>query len=276
MPFTFAQVLLNQWVFGSVMCPIVLFQQVLTVSLSIYTMVAIGIDRFYAIKSPLKNRVNQNNNKGKLTILTVWFIAVSLASIQLFVARIIPSVPINNNKLMNNNNTSQHLNESSISSILIIKKSNEITYTCNENWSEDFRKTYTVFNFFAVYLIPVVMLIYTYARIAFILKKSTPPGNSDASRDLNYNKSKNKVIKMLIVLVCAFTLCWLPLHMFTLINDFTQWLDMFNPKTVTLFYYVSHWLAMANCTINPFIYGYSNKKFRVDIKFKFKLKFLLN
>ena len=137
MPFTFAQVLLNQWVFGSVMCPIVLFQQVLTVSLSIYTMVAIGIDRFYAIKSPLKNRVNQNNNKGKLTILTVWFIAVSLASIQLFVARIIPSVPINNNKLMNNN-TSQHLNESSISSILIIKKSIEITYTCNENWSEDF------------------------------------------------------------------------------------------------------------------------------------------
>jgi hypothetical protein len=36
---------------------------------------------------------------------------------------------------------------------------------------------------------------------------------------------------------------------------------------------VSHWLAMANCTINPFIYGYSNKKFRVNIKFKFKLKF---
>jgi len=63
MPFTFAQVLLHQWykrlllffgfclfcflkrVFGAIMCPIVLFQQVFSVSLSIYTMVAIGIDR---------------------------------------------------------------------------------------------------------------------------------------------------------------------------------------------------------------------------------------
>ena len=66
MPFTFAQALLKRWIFGAIMCPIgkrprclyfpfflfkpfsasqVLFKQVLTVSLSIYTMVAIGIDR---------------------------------------------------------------------------------------------------------------------------------------------------------------------------------------------------------------------------------------
>ena len=45
MPFTFAQALLKQWIFGDILCPIVLFKQVLAVSLSIYTMVAIGIDR---------------------------------------------------------------------------------------------------------------------------------------------------------------------------------------------------------------------------------------
>jgi len=54
-------------------------------------MVAIGIDRYYAIKCPLKNRVT--HKKGKLTIMLVWLIAVSLASVQLFVARVIPSVP---------------------------------------------------------------------------------------------------------------------------------------------------------------------------------------
>jgi hypothetical protein len=46
MPFTFAQALLKKWIFGDIMCPIVLFKQVLAVSLSIYTLVAIGIDRF--------------------------------------------------------------------------------------------------------------------------------------------------------------------------------------------------------------------------------------
>lgn len=146
--------------------------------------------------------------------------------------------------------------QNSNDSTLIKKTIPDVTYTCNEIWGEeDFRRVYTLFNFFAIYLIPVGMLIYTYARIAFILKKSTPPGNSNASRDMNYNKSKNKVIKMLIILVCAFTLCWLPLHMFTLINDFTHWFESVNPDTLILFYYVSHWLAMANCSINPFIYG---------------------
>ena len=46
MPFTFAQALLKKWIFGNIMCPIVLFKQVLAVSLSIYTLVAIGIDRY--------------------------------------------------------------------------------------------------------------------------------------------------------------------------------------------------------------------------------------
>lgn len=46
MPFTFAQALLKKWIFGNVMCPIVLFKQVLAVSLSINTLVAIGIDRY--------------------------------------------------------------------------------------------------------------------------------------------------------------------------------------------------------------------------------------
>ncbi len=70
-------------------------------------MVAIGIDRYYAIKCPLKNRVT--HKKGKLTIMLVWLIAVSLASIQLFVARVIPSIPeesasqISNHNLINSN-----------------------------------------------------------------------------------------------------------------------------------------------------------------------------
>jgi hypothetical protein len=68
---------------------------------------------------------------------------------------------------------------------------------------------------------------------------------------------------MLILLVCVFTICWLPLHAFTLIKDFTKWLDDM-PEALWLFY-GAHWLAMANCTINPIIYGYSSKNFRVSI-----------
>ena len=46
MPFSFVTALLKRWIFGEILCPIVLFKQVFAVSLSIYTMVAIGIDRY--------------------------------------------------------------------------------------------------------------------------------------------------------------------------------------------------------------------------------------
>lgn len=249
MPFSFAQVIMNKWVFGEIMCPIVLFQQVLAVSLSIYTMVAIGIDRYYAIKSPLKNRATRH--KAKLTILIVWILSIALASVQLFVARV-------------QENTTQFVtfdNDTNSSSIVTSVSDK----TCNENWSETDRKTYTIFNLFAVYLIPVAILGYTYTCIGYIVKHATHPGNSDTVRDLNYNKSKSKVVKMLIVLVCVFTLCWLPLHMFTILADFTDLFTHFNVSTISFWYYISHWLAMANCTMNPIIYGYSNKAFRSDV-----------
>ena len=45
MPFTFTKVMLGKWIFGSCMCPIVLFMQVTSIAVSIYTNMAIGIDR---------------------------------------------------------------------------------------------------------------------------------------------------------------------------------------------------------------------------------------
>lgn len=104
-------------------------------------MVAIGIDRYYAIKCPLKNRVT--HKKGKISIIIVWLISISLASVQLFVARTqefetyAPQNWTYSNRSANN-----------------VKK-----YTCNEVWdSIEKQQTYTLFNFFAVYLIPVFIL----------------------------------------------------------------------------------------------------------------------
>ena len=45
MPFTFTKVMLGRWIFAPFLCPAVLFMQVVSVTASIYTNVAIGIDR---------------------------------------------------------------------------------------------------------------------------------------------------------------------------------------------------------------------------------------
>jgi hypothetical protein len=121
--------------------------------------------RYYAIKSPLKNRVT--HNKGKFAIIIVWIISVSLASVQLFVARIQEMPDEDTSPLSastpayagNFSSSSPPLNDSSTmvgraSKLVSVKK-----YACNENWESHHRQqTYTLFNFFAVYLIPVFIL----------------------------------------------------------------------------------------------------------------------
>lgn len=145
-------------------------------------MVAIGIDRYFAIKCPLKNRVN--HKKGKLAILLVWVISIGLASVQLFVARMqedkesdsIDATLINQSTTTLSNLSKSFLNSSQTQVVPNQQQSFQISssapdieisqkeidskkYTCNEEWNTiGKQQTYTLFNFFAVYLIPVFIL----------------------------------------------------------------------------------------------------------------------
>ena len=109
-------------------------------------MVIIGIDRYYAIKSPLRNRASNKSKKEKLAILFVWILSITLGSVQLFVARMEELQNFSSSTLNNDSN-------------LTISQRVVKQYTCNEVWdSIEKQQTYTLFNFFAVYLIPVFIL----------------------------------------------------------------------------------------------------------------------
>ena len=77
-----------------------------------------------------------------------------------------------------------------------------------------------------------------------------------------------QVIKMLIVVVTLFAICWLPLHAFILLIDFRP--DLTDYQTVSqkhffvIVYSAVHWLAMSNSFVNPIIYGFLHDSFRVS------------
>lgn len=113
-------------------------------------MVVIGIDRYYAIKSPLRNRASNKTKKEKIAILFVWIISIGLGSVQLFVAKMEELPDYYNNSPTNNE---------SLSNFTTVLITTNKRYTCNEVWdSIEKQQTYTLFNFFAVYLIPVFIL----------------------------------------------------------------------------------------------------------------------
>jgi len=76
---------------------------------------------------------------------------------------------------------------------------------------------------------------------------------------------------MLTVMVVLFAVCWLPLHVFTIVVDFLPSLrseDHAEADGIVIAVYTTvHWLAMSNSFVNPIIYGFLNDNFRVAFIF---------
>lgn len=235
-PFTFTVVILGTWIFTKPMCPIVLFLQLFSVTMSVSTNMAIGIDRLIAVTNPLKSRIT--TSKTHYTIASIWLIAVSIASVQFFVAKANVHGIGDNAKM-----------------------------ECAETWSEpEHRMAYSWVVMLLTCIVPLVMLIITYSIVGNVLWRRTAPGNADETRDQLAIRAKIKVVKMLATIVVLFGICWLPIHIFILVLDFNPSLEKEYRRALTILYIIIHWLAMANSFMNPIIYGFMNDNFRADLK----------
>jgi hypothetical protein len=99
---------------------------------------------------------------------------------------------------------------------------------------------------------------------SFCLQKylnKTPDGSFGESTFL-------QIIKMLVIIVVLFALCWLPLQTFLLLYYFVPGFDSYRTdeerKVYALSYFACHWLASANSMVNPFVYCFMSDNFRVS------------
>lgn len=175
MPFTFADVILGRWMFPEVLCPIVLFVQIFSVGASVFTNMAIGIDRFLAVTFPLRSRLT--HARAKYVIIAIWICALLLGSVMFFVGRAKDMPEYGNG-----------------------------TQKCFENWpGAEARRIFTIFIFVVTYLVPLLILSITYSIVGILLWKRTAPGNKDHIRDMHRLRSKIKVrnISVLITFVIS-------------------------------------------------------------------------
>ncbi|XP_059816632.1 substance-P receptor-like, partial [Hypanus sabinus] len=108
-----------------------------------------------------------------------------------------------------------------------------------------------------VYFMPLIVMGFTYTVVGRTLWASEIPGDS-SDRYREQLNSKRKVVKMMIVVVTTFAVCWLPFHIYFLLSLFHP--DIYLEKYIQQVYLAIFWLAMSSTMYNPIIYCCLNER----------------
>ncbi|XP_020897054.1 allatostatin-A receptor-like [Exaiptasia diaphana] len=231
----------SQWfggVLGNLTCKAVHFTIGLSIAASISTLIVISLDRFFAIVYPFRR--SSVIKKIPITITTTWVTSALLLSPYLYIYKV---------QLKGGYMCMVSIGDNSMKSLGI----------------------YHAITFGVLYIIPLTLIAAFYFAVCRKLWLRKIPGNPSAMNLRSANKSKKRTIKMLIIIVVVFALCWLPAHVMHIIIFFNY--DAFKkfPQYASLLaFFFSH----ANSAINPLLYITLNKNFMhafIDITEKLQL-----
>nr|XP_060643361.1 neuropeptide FF receptor 1-like [Anolis sagrei ordinatus] len=223
--------------------------QGMSVSASVFTLVAIAMDRFHCIILPFRERLSLP--KAMIVIIAVWLLAIAIMCPSAFML------------------TVTHI-EDHFMVLSDDKNSTFPLYACYEAWSdESMRKLYTTILFIHIYLVPLMLIILMYGRVCLKLCGSTT--NPLCTARVN-GKKRIKAVKMFILVALLFMISWLPLWTLMLMVDYTDLAEEHLDLLSGYFFPFAHWLAFSNSSINPVIYGYYNENFRRGFQAAFKLQ----
>lgn len=137
-------------------------------------------------------------------------------------------------------------------------------YLCQEVWPQGTNGNlyFLLANLVACYLLPMSLITLCYVLIWFKVSTRSIPGESkDAQMDRMQQKSKVKVIKMLVAVVILFVLSWLPLYVIFARIKFGSDISPQELEVLKKVIPLAQWLGSSNSCINPILYSV-NKKYR--------------
>ncbi|XP_046576791.1 cholecystokinin receptor type A-like [Haliotis rubra] len=286
MPFTLIPLLLQDFVFGAVMCALIRYLQAVSVGVSCFTLVAISLERFYAICQPLRSRRWQTLSHSYKVICGIWIVAFTLMVPIACYNKVTPLV--------------------------------SGSLACREIWDNALaEKLYTGLLDVVLLLMPLIIMATSYGRVAhelrkdlnaqgpptpvsgkpeveslepvryvvkdphsttssgpspIVLRRTEPRGPGEIThplllqtnfRQANYHKilmNKKRVMKMLCVVVLEYFICWTPLF---LVNTWTVMDYLSARRSVSLTVKSTIFLlAYLSSCIHPITYCFMNKRFR--------------
>ncbi|XP_066038550.1 G-protein coupled receptor 83-like [Chamaea fasciata] len=232
-PFTLVRFVSSTWVFGKLMCHISRFVQYCSVHVSVLTLAAIALDRHQVIMHPLKPRMSMV--KGGICIIIIWVMASCF------------SLP--------------HAIYQTLTRFYIGNRT--IRMVCLPSFpppADLYWKYLDLTTFVLLYVLPLLVISITYTIVAKKLWLRNAIGDLTMEQYYAHQRKKKMTLKMLMVVVVVFAVCWFPLNCYVVLISCRA------IHSNNALYFAFHWFAMSSTCYNPFIYCWLNESFRTELR----------
>ncbi|XP_062317624.1 gonadotropin releasing hormone receptor 4 [Osmerus eperlanus] len=230
-----------QWQAGDIACRLMMFLKLVAMYSCAFVTVVISLDRQSAILNPLG--ISEAKKRSKVMLTVAWMMSVILSVPQMFLFHNVTiTVPENFTQCTTRGSFANH-------------------------WQETL---YNMFTFVCLFLLPLVIMIFCYSRILVEISSRMSRGKM-SSMEVHLRRSNNNIpkarmrtLKMSIVIVTSFIVCWTPYYLLGL------WYWFFpDDLEETVSHSLTHMLfifGLFNACLDPITYGLFTIHFRHGLK----------
>src|SRR6266487_2316947 len=228
--------LYTSWPFGHFLCASSSYVQSVSVYVSTLSMTTIALDRYRKFVTPFNLSIT-SKLPSYYCVAIIWILAFVFSIPFTFYS--ISQVPLSTNSTIIVERCVTHYPKSLVS----------------------YKKLISLVTFLTTHIIPLLITTVLYAIIIFHIWRTKQIGHVTQEQFQIRNRRKRKTIKMLILVVITFAICWMPLQFYRNFIGSNE----YKLRCKSKLYFFVYWLAMSSVCYNPFIYCWLNSTFRQGV-----------
>ncbi|XP_008403642.1 urotensin-2 receptor [Poecilia reticulata] len=233
-PFVVCTYFAHDWLFGEAGCRILLSLDLLTMHASVFILVAMSLERYRAVAKPFSVHRSSSRNQ-RLTAGVIWGLAFTLTLPMMVMIQLREAKPT------------------------VYGFGKRI---CYPTWTPEAFKAYLTVLFFTSVLVPGLIIVGLYAGLArrYWTVQASLGGNSRSTRRKGL---KQKVLAMILSIIIAYWVCFLPFWGWQLAKLFSP--DSLKALSAAAHNYINFFvtcLTYGNSCINPFLYTLLTRNYK--------------
>ena len=205
---------------------------------TIFTHAAISVDRYFAVVKPMKKIMTRK--KAFVSILGIWLLSVAVS--------LGPVLGWGRNDY------------------------NASTLQCGFGFPKNrIEVLYMIFLAVIAFLLPIIIMSYTYIRIYLVVRHHTRRMSSSTfgTNPDDFAKKQQRIVLTFFLALIAFIVCWMPFFVFISTAASISSRDEL-PHGLGL---AAYWCGFLNCSINPYLIGLRSERFHETFTYVFCFRF---